>query len=148
MGRGVIFTCGCLLFTILLAGCAKKEIAPTGRTAEQAYRLGGKRYTVRDTAKGYVDYGLATWTGCDQHKTASGEAYNCDAMTAAHKSLPFGSLVRVTRQDTGASTIVRINDRGPFLRGDGRIIDLSRAAAELLDMLEDGVVRVKVEGLE
>jgi rare lipoprotein A len=69
-------------------------------------------------------------------------------MTAAHKTLPFGSLVRVTRLDTGTSTIVRINDRGPFHRGDGRIIDLSLGAAELLEMTEAGVVRVKVEGLK
>jgi rare lipoprotein A len=65
------------------------------------------------------------------------------AMTAAHKKLPFGTIVRVTRKSSGQSVKVRINDRGPYARG--RIIDLSRKAAARLDMLDDGVIRVKLE---
>jgi rare lipoprotein A len=78
--------------------------------------------------------------------TANGERYNPRSLTAAHRSLPFGTHVRVTRDDTRESVIVRINDRGPFA-GRRRIIDLSRAAAERLAMLRAGVVDVHVEVL-
>jgi rare lipoprotein A len=77
-------------------------------------------------------------------KTASGERYNPRALTAAHKTLPLGTIVRVTRVDgEGSPVMVRINDRGPY--SPGRIIDLSMAAARRLQMLEEGVVRVRVE---
>lgn len=80
--------------------------------------------------------------------TASGERYDPQKLTAAHRTLPFGSVVRVTRLDTGASVTVRITDRGPFAgREQGRIIDLSRAAAENIDMIRRGVVDVRVEVL-
>ena len=79
--------------------------------------------------------------------TASGEPYDPERLTAASRELPFDTRVRVTRVDTGASVVVRVNDRGPF--GDRRrIIDLSRAAAERLDMIREGVVDVRVEVLE
>jgi rare lipoprotein A len=78
------------------------------------------------------------------HRTASGERYNPGALTAAHKTLPLGTVVRVTRVDgSGAPVLVRINDRGPY--APGRIIDLSLAAARRLQMLSAGVVRVRVE---
>jgi rare lipoprotein A len=78
--------------------------------------------------------------------TANGERYDPRAMTAAHRTLKFGTQVRVTRRDTGSSVVVRINDRGPF--GDRRrIIDLSRAAAQELGMIRAGVVDVSVEVL-
>lgn len=77
--------------------------------------------------------------------TASGDRYDPDAMTAAHRTLPFGARVRVTRLSTGRSVVVRINDRGPFVRG--RIIDLSHAAARKLDMIREGVVTVSIEVL-
>lgn len=77
--------------------------------------------------------------------TASGEPYDRDGLTAAHRSLPFGTLVRVTRTDTQRSVEVRVNDRGPFR--EGRIIDLSRKAAEDIDLLRDGVTTVRVEVL-
>jgi len=78
------------------------------------------------------------------HRTASGERYDPRALTAAHRTLPFGTEVRVVRDDDGRGVVVRINDRGPF--GDeGRIIDLSRAAAERLGMLRAGVVTVRLE---
>jgi rare lipoprotein A len=75
--------------------------------------------------------------------TASGERYDPDELTAAHPSLPFGTRVRVTRLDGGQRVVVRINDRGPFVRG--RIIDLSHAAARRLDMVREGVVPVTIE---
>ena len=80
------------------------------------------------------------------NRTANGERYDPRAMTAAHRTLKFGTQVRVTRRDTGSSVVVRINDRGPF--GDRRrIIDLSRAAAQELGMMRAGVVDVSVEVL-
>ena len=92
--------------------------------------------------------GLATYYADKYHgkSTASGELYNMNAFTAAHRTLAFGSMVRVTRMDNGMSVIVRINDRGPFTQG--RIIDLSRAAADELDMLRTGETRVRVVVLE
>lgn len=89
--------------------------------------------------------GIASWYGPGFHgkPTASGEIYDMHAMTAAHRMLPFGSTVLVTRTDTGASTVVRINDRGPFMKG--RIIDLSNAAARDLDMVRDGLARVRID---
>jgi rare lipoprotein A len=79
--------------------------------------------------------------------TASGEPYDPRRLTAASRDLPFGTRVRVTRVDTGASVVVRINDRGPF-RDRRRILDLSRAAAERLDMIRAGVVDIQAEILE
>ena len=75
-------------------------------------------------------------------KTASGEIYQSSELTAAHKKLPFGTKVKVTNLDNGKTVKVRINDRGPFIAG--RIIDLTRAAAKKIDMINDGVVKVKI----
>ena len=88
--------------------------------------------------------GLASWYSDALHgrTTASGETYDRNAFTAAHRELPFGTRVRVTRARDGRSVVVRINDRGPFVAG--RVIDLSRRAAEELDMIEDGVVDVRL----
>ena len=77
---------------------------------------------------------------------ASGGWFNPDATTAAHKTLPFGTRVRITHLGNGRSVEVKINDRGPYIRG--RIIDLSRAAARRVDMVDDGTTAVKVEKLE
>jgi rare lipoprotein A len=79
-------------------------------------------------------------------RTASGERYDKAALTAAHKSLPLGTRVRVTRLSTGDSVVVRINDRGPFVKG--RVIDLSHRAARALGITEKGVVKVRLEVLE
>jgi rare lipoprotein A len=79
--------------------------------------------------------------------TANGDVYDPHAFTAANRDLPFGTVLRVVREDTGASVIVRVNDRGPF-RDHARILDLSRAAAEALDMIGAGVVQVRAEILE
>jgi rare lipoprotein A (peptidoglycan hydrolase) len=92
-----------------------------------------------------VAEGAASWygPGFNGRKTASGERFDSNALTAAHRELPFSSMVRVTRLDTGDSVMVRINDRGPF--ADDRIIDLSRAAAERLGFVADGLTEVRVE---
>lgn len=80
-------------------------------------------------------------------RTANGDRYDPSALTAASRDLPFGTLVRVVRVDTGASVVVRINDRGPH-RDRTRILDLSRAAAEALDMMRAGVIDIRAEILE
>lgn len=89
---------------------------------------------------GWASYYANSFSG---RRTASGERYRPDELTAAHRSLPFGTLLLVTRFDTGDSVVVRVNDRGPFSRR--RIVDLSRAAAMKLDMLHAGTCRVALE---
>jgi rare lipoprotein A len=97
---------------------------------------------------GWSEEGEASWYGPGFHgkRTASGEVYNMEAMTAAHRRLPFGTRVRVRNLDNGREAEVRINDRGPFAHG--RILDLSRAAARELGVLGPGVARVRLELLE
>ena len=97
-----------------------------------------------DTQVASFQQGSASWYGDKFHNrlTANGERYNMNAMTAAHKTLPFGTLVRVESPSTGKSVVVRINDRGPYAKG--RIIDLSRAAATQLGVKDMGVYRVKL----
>jgi rare lipoprotein A len=94
-----------------------------------------------------AEEGLASWYGgkFQGRKTASGEIFDTNLFTAAHKTLPFGTVVRVTNLSNGQTTVVRINDRGPFV--SGRIIDLSRAAATAIGMAGSGVARVRVEAL-
>ncbi len=89
--------------------------------------------------------GLASWYGPPYHnrRASNGEVYNMHAMTAAHRTFPLGSIVRVTNVKTGSTALVRITDRGPFI--PGRIVDLSLAAARKLDVVQAGVVPVKVE---
>ncbi|MGP9820816.1 septal ring lytic transglycosylase RlpA family protein [Salinarimonas sp. NSM] len=89
----------------------------------------------------------ASWYGPGFHgrRTASGERYDMDALTAAHKTLPFGTKVRVTNVANGKSVVVRITDRGPFVRG--REIDLSRGAARAVGMLASGTAQVRMEVL-
>jgi rare lipoprotein A len=95
----------------------------------------------------FQQIGRASWYGRFFHgrRTANGERYDMHAMTAAHRTLPLGSYVRVTNPANSRSVIVRINDRGPYARG--RVIDLSMAAAAMLDMRHSGTARVKIEGL-
>jgi rare lipoprotein A len=92
-----------------------------------------------------TETGLASWYGPPYHnrRGSNGEIYNMHAMTAAHRTYPLGSIVRVTNLKTGANALVRITDRGPFI--PGRIVDLSLAAAQKLDIYKPGIARVKVE---
>jgi len=94
-----------------------------------------------------LEEGLASWYGgkFQGRLTASGEVFDTNLLTAAHKTLPFGTLVKVTNLANGRSIMVKINDRGPFVAG--RIIDLSRAAAERIEMVGTGTARVSVEVL-
>jgi rare lipoprotein A len=98
--------------------------------------------------RGQTETGIASWYGPDYHgrTTANGETYDMEAMTAAHRTLAFGTVVRVDHLGSGRSIRVRINDRGPFV--DGRIIDLSRRAARELDMIGSGLARVRVTVVE
>lgn len=95
-----------------------------------------------------VQDGMASWYGGQHHggPTASGERFDKNAMTAAHRTLKMGTRVRVTRKKNNRSVVVRINDRGPY--GKGRIIDLSEAAARALDMIDDGIAQVRLEVLQ
>jgi len=96
----------------------------------------------------FVETGIASWYGPPYHnrKSSDGEIYNMNALTAAHRTLPLGSIVRVTNVSTQHSVVVRITDRGPFI--PGRIIDLSLAAAKAVDVWRSGLARVKVELLQ
>jgi len=120
-----------LLVAAVVIGWALASACTTGRKAERGRR-------------GFEQSGVASWYGPGFHgKTAAnGETYDQEAMTAAHKKLPFGSIVEVKNRDNGKKTRVRITDRGPFVRG--RIIDLSKAAARDIDMLGSGIARVKI----
>jgi rare lipoprotein A len=95
-----------------------------------------------------VETGIASWYGPPYHnrRGSNGEIYDMHAMTAAHRTLPLGSIVRVVNLDTKASVVVRITDRGPFV--EGRVIDLSKAAAEKIDMLQKGTTQVRLEVLK
>ncbi len=94
---------------------------------------------------GATEHGYASWYGTENGiHTASGESFNYHKLTAAHRRLPFGTIVRVTNEQNGKSVDVRINDRGPWT-GGGRIIDVSYAAADELDMKRAGIVPVELE---
>ncbi|MBE0469565.1 MAG: septal ring lytic transglycosylase RlpA family protein [Methyloprofundus sp.] len=112
------------------------------------YTVLGKEYQVLSTNKGYMKQGIASWYGTKfhQHKTATGEDYDMFAMTAAHKTLPIPSYVRVTNLDNQQTVIVRVNDRGPF--HEHRIIDLSYAAAVKLGLEKAGTGFVEVVAVQ
>jgi rare lipoprotein A len=151
------------LVLALLAGCAGatrwENDAP--RTTEKVsgsqprsssgnppfYEVFGQRYYVLNSSAGYRERGIASWYGKKFHgnPTSSGEIYNMYAMTAAHKTLPLPTDVRVTNLSNGRTIIVKVNDRGPFV--DNRIIDLSYSAAQDLDMISAGTAFVEVETL-
>jgi rare lipoprotein A len=115
-------------------------------TVGQPYRIAGKTYVPREEPH-YSQVGIASWYGYDFHgrKTANGEIYDLDAVTAAHPTLPLPSYARVTNVENGRSIMVRINDRGPFV--DDRIIDVSRTVARKLDFETDGTAKVRVDYL-
>ena len=96
----------------------------------------------------FVQTGTASWYGppYHNHRASNGEIFDMNAMTAAHLTLPLGSIIRVTNVKTGGSALVRVNDRGPFV--EGRILDLSMAAAKKIDVWRAGVAQVKVEVLK
>ncbi|MGZ5911802.1 MAG: septal ring lytic transglycosylase RlpA family protein [Reyranella sp.] len=111
------------------------------------YKIDGVTYTPQEEFN-HVETGVASWYGPGFHgkSTANGEAYDQSARTAAHRTLQMPAIVRVTNLDNGMSTVVRINDRGPFARS--RIIDLSRTAAQELDIVRNGTGHVRIEQLQ
>jgi rare lipoprotein A len=144
---------------VLLSACAETELAM--HTAKQltttslgqskgAYKI-GKPYKIKNTwyypavNYGYVEKGIASWYGSQFHgrKTANGEIFDMNTVSAAHRTLPLPSVVRVTNLRNGRSLKIRVNDRGPFAKS--RIIDLSRRAAQLLGYERSGTARVRVE---
>jgi rare lipoprotein A len=108
------------------------------------YEVYGQRYSVMNTNEGYKERGVASWYGKKFHgrKTSNGEVYNMYAMTAAHKTLPLPTKVRVKNLRNGRSIVVRVNDRGPFVKN--RLIDLSYAAAKQLDFVDSGTTMVEI----
>lgn len=152
---------GLSLGALLMAGCAHKQEAPPPAVSiktpapaavagqptykvGQPYQIGGIWYYPRADYD-YDQTGIASWygPGFHQERTANGETFDQNELTAAHQTLPMPSLVRVTNLDNGRSIVVRINDRGPFAAG--RIIDLSRRSAQLLGMEQAGTAKVRVQ---
>ncbi len=119
-----------------------------GRPGKDCYTQFGERYCPMVSAEGFVETGIASWYGEKFHgrPTALGETYNMYAMTAAHKTLPLPTRVRVTNLENGRRLELRVNDRGPFV--EGRVIDLSYSAARELGVVRSGTARVRVEALE
>jgi rare lipoprotein A len=145
-----IFRClpaiAALLFFI--SGCASNEPPlqqPVGYP--KPYRVFGKWYQPMPDSKGFRQHGIASWYGKDFHgkKTSNGEIYDMYAMTAAHKTLPLGTYVQVHNLENNRKLEVRINDRGPFVRG--RIIDLSYTAAKELGLVGPGTAKVEIVAL-
>jgi rare lipoprotein A len=122
-----------LLAFLLACSCGKRQVA----------------YVSYDPARGihYREVGVASWYGEEFHgrKTANGEVYDMHGMTAAHRTLPFNTRVRITNLENGQQTELRINDRGPFV--GGRIIDLSKTGASTLGLLGQGTAKVRVEAI-
>lgn len=142
-----------VLFTaLLLSACGGKKppATPTGgkmKATQRPYTVLGKTYEPLKTHVGFSQEGVASWYGKDFHgkKTSNGEIYDMHAMTAAHKTLPLGVFVKVRNRENGQETIVRVNDRGPFVKN--RIIDLSYSAAKVLGVDMKGTAPVRIEAL-
>lgn len=129
---------GAALLLLLLSGC--------GLVSSPAYVYRGTPAATVLVA-GFVQRGTASWYGGQFHgrKTANGETFDMNAMTCAHRTLPFGTLLHVTNLDNGRTATVRVNDRGPYV--SGRIVDLSRGAASALDMLATGTAQVELKAV-
>jgi rare lipoprotein A len=134
---------GLAVAALLAAGCA---VGGPGGT-QAPYTVGGRTYVPLADWRGYVEEGLASWYGGEHHgrPTASGERFDTRALTAAHPVLPMQTCVRVESVETGRAVTVRVNDRGPFL--PGRVVDLSRAAAEVLGLVRPGTARVRLSAV-
>lgn len=141
----------CILLLLFIFSCTTST--PHRKPPEQKpgypkpYKVYGKWYQPLPDSKGFRQRGIASWYGKDFHgkKTSNGEIYNMYAMTAAHKTLPLGTYVRVHHLENGKKIDVRINDRGPFVRG--RIIDLSYTAASKIGLVGPGTAKVEIYAL-
>ncbi|WFS61433.1 septal ring lytic transglycosylase RlpA family protein [Pseudodesulfovibrio thermohalotolerans] len=142
---------------LALAGCGPKHVPSTPPASgdggvrfdpkTRPYTVLGKTYYPLQSASGYDEIGLASWYGADFHgrKTANGQTYNMYGVSAAHKTLPLGTRVRVTNLENDRTVVLTINDRGPFV--NERILDLSYGAARKLGTVERGVAKVRVTSL-
>ncbi len=136
------------VISVLLSGMFFHCSAATRKKGTQRpYVINNKSYSPLPSAEGYEKIGIASWYGADFHgrKTSNGETYNMHAITAAHKLLPMHTMLLVTNLDNGKEIVVRVNDRGPFVQG--RIIDLSYAAAQKVSIVKTGTARVKITAL-
>lgn len=147
--RNRILLIAAALIVLVLHGCGPVTVStrPTGHTKSgtlRPYTINGKTYYPIETADGYWERGQASWYGKQFHgrKTANGETYNMYGMTAAHKTLPMGTTLLVRNLENGRETVVRVNDRGPFIKG--RIIDLTYTAAKRIDLVRPGVATVEI----
>lgn len=124
-----------------------EQVAP-GRGNQSPYVVFGRTYEVMPSSLGYLEIGLASWYGRKFHgrHTSNGEVFDMHRLTAAHKSLPLPTMVRVTNLDNGRKVVVRVNDRGPF--HDDRLIDLSYQTAVELGFADKGVAPVVIEALD
>lgn len=170
--RRMALACLCIAcISLLAAGCGKRGVPtrpdyptqtetaspqPSSRISKpgpvpkgtfKPYVVRGKKYYPLSSANGFKQIGLASWYGKDFHgkKTANGETYNMHDMTAAHKTLPMNTYLRVTNQNNGKSAILRVNDRGPFV--GSRILDLSYAGAKQLGVIAPGTAPVMIEAV-
>ena len=136
-----------LTLTLALCGCSAPPANRPQQQLPKPYTVLGQTYQPLAYSGGFRQRGIASWYGGKFHgrKTANGETYDMHAVSAAHKTLPFGTFVRVRNLDNQRSIDVRINDRGPFVRG--RIIDLSYGAAKLLGLVGPGTASVDLVAL-
>jgi rare lipoprotein A len=141
-----------LLF--MIASCGPPHITPLeherkrpGKATQRPYVIKGRTYYPIPNAEGYRETGIASWYGKQFHgrRTSNGEVYDMYAGTAAHKTLPMGTMLLVKNMANGRSTVVRINDRGPFVKS--RIIDLSYTAAKAIGMVGNGTTKVTITAL-
>lgn len=130
-----------------VAEAAPPAVKPRSRGPD-SYVVLGKRYQVKPTSDGHVERGLASWYGPGFHgrRTSSGERFDMHAMTAAHKTLPLATYAEVVNLQNGRSTVVKINDRGPFKHG--RVVDLSYAAAKQIGVVQPGVALVELRAID
>ncbi len=138
-----------IITTLSINGCSTAPVAPRPHPEglPRPYRIGQEWYQPLAVVREFKERGVASWYGKDFHgkKTSSGEIYNMYGMTAAHKILPLGTYVRVKNLENNRVIDVRINDRGPFIRG--RIIDLSYTAANKLEIIGPGTAAVEIVAL-
>jgi len=150
------------LLLVILVGCSHKRVAvsvPQAPPPAQTERLPGSGNSGPQTNSDETEFppdakplwsetGIASWYGAPYHnrRASNGEVYDMHAMTAAHRTLPLGTIVRVTDTKTGSAVLVRITDRGPFI--EGRIIDLSRSAAEKVGIVQRGTAEVRIDVLK
>lgn len=148
MARMTPYRCAAFaLLAVILTACStapRESRAPSDGWIGQPYTVKGVRYQPR-AEPNYDAVGIASWYGGKFHgrKTASGQRFDKNALTAAHKTLPFGTRVKVTNLRTKRSVVVTINDRGPFVHG--RIVDLSQRAAEAIGLRHTGTGKVRVQ---